>query len=107
MKDLAQNFSKPGDLVQDKFKGVLTTGKGDPLLENHGKYLGCERNSCCLERSIAVLVEVYACQLLINKSDLEGGEIYKRCVLVPDRCEKPKVEAGTLELWVQCCLQFL
>lgn len=74
MKDVVHKFSKPDDLVLHAFAMTLSTVKVSLLLSKHVKYVGCEMNSGCVEKSIAVLVESCACQLLNESFDLKGGE---------------------------------
>lgn len=48
-----------------------------------------------MEKCIAGLVEVYAYQLVNDKSELKEWKIDGICAVVPECCEKSKVEAVT------------
>lgn len=53
-----EKFSESGELVLDAIAGTPFTGKASVLLDNHGRYIGCEKDICCVENSMTGLVEV-------------------------------------------------
>lgn len=66
MRGLVWKFSNTGDLVLNAFarRFIHRTAKPCLFLNNHRRFLGCEKDNGGVEKSSAGLVEVYACQLL-------------------------------------------
>lgn len=44
MKDLAQNFCNPGQLVLDPFAGTLPTSKAFLLVDKYRRFVGCDKD---------------------------------------------------------------
>lgn len=65
---------KPGELMLDASVRTISTAKSCQLLNKHRRFLGGKKDSDCVEKSIAGLVEVYDCVLLNDKSDLNSKE---------------------------------
>lgn len=74
MNDLVWRLSRYVDLVLELFKETLFTANLCLLLESPRKFVECEKDSGCVEKSIAGFVDVYVWQLLNNKSDLKDEE---------------------------------
>lgn len=54
--------------------GTRSTEKACLFLENQSRFVGCEPDGGCVKNFMAGLVQVYAFQLLNDKSDLKSGE---------------------------------
>lgn len=74
MKDLVQIFLEPGYLVLEALSGMLSTVKICQLLDRRRGFVGFEKDTGCVKMFMAGLVEVYAFQVVDNKSDYKCGE---------------------------------
>lgn len=80
MKDTVWKFPEATTLVLDAFAGTLSKPKACMLLESHRRLVGFKKYGGCWENSMSGLLEVYACQLQKDKSDLkECGRKLCRC----------------------------
>ncbi|MEM1002550.1 MAG: DNA methyltransferase, partial [Bacteroidota bacterium] len=70
MSNLIEKFSKPGDLVVDCFSGTFSVAKACFLLSKHRRFIGCDKDPVCLERTEDKLIEIFARQLLNPRSDI-------------------------------------
>lgn len=74
MKDPVRMFSKPENLVMNTFAGTLSTTQACLLLSKHRRLLVCEENVGPVKIPTARNMEVSACQLPNEKSNLKGNE---------------------------------
>lgn len=72
MRDIRRKFSNLDYLMLQVLPRTLSTAKACVLLDKHKRLVGCDRNGCCLQKSMASLVYVYSSQLLNDRSDLTG-----------------------------------
>lgn len=76
IRDLAVNFRKTGDLVQNDCAGTLATAKECLLLREHHLFVVYEKNAACFQNVLPSLVQVYAKHVLSPDSDKTGsGEV--------------------------------
>lgn len=65
--------AEPGYLVLDAFAGTLSTAKAFLFQDEYRRFVGCKKDSGCVETSMTGLVEVCSCQMPNDRPDLKGG----------------------------------
>lgn len=72
MKDLSGKFSKPQDFMLDVFGRVRFTAKSCLLQDRRRRLARGEKDSACMDRSMAKLEKVVSFQLLNDNFDYKG-----------------------------------
>lgn len=67
---------RPNELMVTALTRMLSTAKLGLFLEHYSykPIVACEKNENCVRKSMTGLVEVFACQLLLEQFDLKDGE---------------------------------
>lgn len=99
MKDTFCTFFKPEQLVLDPFAKVLCTVKACLLLQKHRRLVGCDKDVKCLQKYMQSFVEVYAFQILKERSGLAGEDEWKeKAYEYPDTVNYRRLK-GSLDGW--------
>lgn len=72
LKKYVPKFQKLGSLILKIFAWSLPTGNRQLLLDEHRPFVGCEKDSECVEISLEGLLKVYGCLLLKQYFNLES-----------------------------------
>jgi DNA modification methylase len=73
MQTLVSKYSPPNGLVFDPFAGTLSTAKACLLLPEHRRCVCGDLDPKCAQIGMVQLVEVFAKQVLNEKSDIDGS----------------------------------
>ena len=78
MKFLVNKFTKGGDLVVDTCAGTFSTLKACMEMDNHRRFIGTDMDENCAAMVEDSVIEMFATQLLNQKSDLITQDIKVR-----------------------------
>lgn len=74
MMDPVSRFNRTGELLLDSYFRTLATGKVCPLLSEHRKFAGCEKDHVSSQDSNWSTVEVHAKPVLIPYCDIDKSK---------------------------------
>ena len=92
LQELVGRYTKPGDIVVDCFAGTLVAAKACLQMEKHRIFIGCDRDSQCVEDAMPFLLKVFLDEARNSKSDLSLSQeehiSLLRYIEKLDDCEK-------------------
>lgn len=74
MKELVCRFTQPGDIVLDLFGGTFSTGIACFQIDQHRRFIGCEKERDCFEISRDNVVRRFSEMLIHGSSDIKMTE---------------------------------